>query len=108
VTQPPAGDGTVITTANEGILSLLPGDAATSAFSATFAYCDPGDTYSPGSPDCTTATMTYAPAADQEVGEEVSVDGISQDIYETAEVAVVAPSTAQQNTPVERSEQRVD
>ncbi len=100
VSQPPAGDGAVITTANQGILSLLPGDSATSAFHATFAYCDPGDTYSAGSPDCTTATMTYAPAVDQEVGEDITVDGISQDVYETAEVAVVAPSTQQQHTPL--------
>ena len=34
--------------------------------------------------------MTYAPATDQEVGEDITVDGISQDVYETAEVAVVA------------------
>ncbi len=100
LSQPPAGDGAVITTANQGILSLLPGDSATTAFSATFAYCDPGDTYSAGSPDCATATMNYAPAVDQEVGEDITVDGISQDVYETAELAVVAPSTQQQNTPL--------
>ena len=44
--------------------------------------------------------MNYAPATDQEVGDDITVDGISQDVYETAEVAVVAPATAQQNTPV--------
>ena len=100
VSQPPVGDGTVVTTANQGILSLLPGDNGTSAFNATFAYCAPGDTYSAGSPNCTTATMTYAPATDQEVGDEITVSGITQDVYETAEVAVVAPSSAQQHTPV--------
>ncbi len=100
VTQPPAGDGfvTVSASSSHGILDLLPGDNATSAFTATFAYCAPGDAYSPGSPNCTTATMNYAPAVDQNVGDDVSVDGISEDIYEEAEVAVVAPATAQQNT----------
>ncbi len=100
VSQPPAGDGTVITTANQGILSMLPGDNATSTFSATFAYCAPGDTYSPGSPNCTTATMNYAPAVDQEMGEAITVDGDTQDVYETDELAVVAAPTVQQNTPL--------
>jgi hypothetical protein len=47
VTQPPAGDGTVVatTSASHGLLTLLPGDSATSTFSTTFAYCAPGDTY---------------------------------------------------------------
>ncbi len=100
VSQPPAADGTVVANTSNGILSLLPGDGATSAFSATFAYCAPGDTYSPGSPNCTVATMTYAPATDQEIGEEISVSGITQDIYENTEIAVVAPATAPQNSTV--------
>ena len=102
VTQPPAGDGTVVasTPAGHGFLTLLPGDTATSAFSATFAYCAPGDTYSPGSPNCTTATMSYAPATDQLMGEAVTVSGISEDIYETTEIAAVQPATAQQGAPV--------
>ena len=102
VTQPPAGDGTVVasTPAGHGFLTLLPGDTATSAFSATFAYCAPGDTYSPGSPNCTTATMSYAPATDQLMGEAVTVSGISEDIYETTEIAAVQPTTAQQGAPV--------
>ena len=102
VTQPPAGDGTVVasTSAGHGLLTLLPGDSATSTFSATFAYCAPGDTYSPGSPNCTTATMAYAPATDQLMGEAVTVSGISEDIYEDTEIAAVQPATAQQGAPV--------
>ncbi len=42
VSQPPAADGTVVANTSNGILSLLPGDSATSAFSATFAYSRPG------------------------------------------------------------------
>jgi large repetitive protein len=100
VSQPPAADGTVVANTGNGILSLLPGDAATSAFNASFAYCAPGDSYSPGSPNCTVATMTYSPATDQEIGEEISVSGITQDIYEDTEIAVVAPATAPQNSAV--------
>ncbi len=102
VTQPPAGDGTVVasTSASHGLLALLPGDSATSTFSATFAYCAPGDTYSAGSPNCTTATMSYAPATDQLMGEALTVSGISEDIYEDTEVAAVQPGTAQQGAPV--------
>ena len=104
VTQPPAGDGTVVasTPAGHGFLTLLPGDSATSTFSATFAYCAPGDTYSPGSPNCTTATMSYAPATDQLMGEAVTVSGISEDIYENTEIAAVQPATAPQGAPVSR------
>ena len=102
VSQPPAGDGTVVASASasHGILTLLPGDSATSAFSASFAYCAPGDTYSPGSPNCTTATMNYAPATDQLVGEAITVSGITQDVYEDTEIAAVQPATAQQGAPV--------
>ena len=99
VSQPPAGDGSVAVSGS-GILSLLPSDTATSAFSASFAYCAPGDTYSPGSPNCTTANMNYAPATDQLMGDEVSVSGVSEDIYEDTEVAAVQPATAQQGSPV--------
>jgi large repetitive protein len=100
VSQPPAGDGTVIANTSTGILSLLPGDGAATAFTATFAYCAPGDSYSPGSSNCTVATMTYSPATDQEIGEEITVSGITEDIYEDTEIAVVAPATAPQNSTV--------
>ncbi len=81
-------------------MTLLPGDNATSTFSVTFAYCAPGDTYSPGSPNCTTSTVSYAPATDQLMGEAVSVSGISENIYENTEVAAVQPATAPQGAPV--------
>ena len=44
--------------------------------------------------------MNYAPATDQLMGDEVSVSGISEDIYEDTEVAAVQPATAQQGSPV--------
>ncbi len=99
VSQPPAGAGTV-SVGSSGILTLLPGDSATNTFSATFAYCAPGDTYSPGSPNCTVATMSYAPATDQEIGDAITEDGITEDIYEDTEVAAVQPATAPQGGPV--------
>jgi large repetitive protein len=99
VSQPPAGDG-VVTISGSGILSLLPGDSATSTFNATFAYCAPGDTYSPGSTNCTVATMSYAPATDQEVGDAITEDGITEDVYEDSEVAAVQPATAPQGGAV--------
>ena len=100
VSQPPAGDGVVTATpsSSHGLLTLLPGDGATSTFTSTFAYCAPGDTYSPGSPNCTIGTLNYAPATDQELGEAVSVSIETEDIYEETEVAAVQPGTASQGS----------
>jgi hypothetical protein len=100
VSQPPAGDGVVVAnpSSSHGLLTLLPGDGGTSTFTATFAYCAPGDTYSPGSPNCTTANLNYAPATDQELGEAVSVSIETEDIYENTEVAAVQPATAAQGS----------
>ena len=99
VSQPPAGDGTV-SVGGSGILTLLPGDTATKTFSVTFAYCAPGDTYSAGSPNCTVATMSYAPATDQEIGDAITEEGVTEDVYEDTEVAAVQPATAPQGGPV--------
>jgi hypothetical protein len=100
VSQPPAADGVVTATpsSSHGLLTLLPGDGATSTFTSTFAYCAPGDTYSPGSPNCTIGTLNYAPATDQELGEAVSVSIETEDIYENTEVAAVQPATASQGS----------
>jgi hypothetical protein len=98
VSQPPAADGTVVTgtvSSTHGILTLLPTVAPPDpTFSYQYAYCAPGDTYSLGSPNCTTATMTYTVGVASDMGDPVTVEGTTSNLYEMAESAHVEPATA--------------
>ena len=106
VAQPPGSDGsaTAATTSSTGIITFTPTSGAAGTFSLTFAYCAPGDTYSTGSPNCTTALLTYEPAIAQDMGDAVTVTGIpfigteTTDTYQTVYTADVGPTSVRQNS----------
>ena len=62
-------------------------------FSLTYGICSAGTaTYSASNPACTTGVINYSPGVYQNLGDQITIDGIiTQDIYENIGIAVTAP-----------------
>ena len=60
----------------------------------------PGDgTWSAGDPNCSTGNLTYYPSSGQNMGDELKVLGfVTEDIYETVDIASVEPATVAQGS----------
>ena len=108
VTPVPAADGTstVTSTAANGLITTtfaVDGSGntlATGVFSLTFGICSSGTaTYSASNPSCSTATLSYYPSSNQNMGDELKVLGfVTEDIYEGVGIAAVEPASVHQGS----------
>jgi hypothetical protein len=105
VTPVPAADATstVSSTSSNGLITTTfavdgsGNTVATGTFSLTFGVCAPGTaTYSATDATCSTGTLSYAPSSNQDMGDQFTVIGQTEDIYEGVGITSIEPSTVPQ------------
>jgi hypothetical protein len=105
VTPAPAADATstVSSTSSNGLITTTfavdgsDNTVATGTFGLTFGVCAPGTaTYSATNSTCSTGTLSYAPSSNQDMGDQFTVIGQTEDIYEGVGIASLEPSTVPQ------------
>jgi hypothetical protein len=105
VTPAPTADATstVSSTSSNGLITTTfavdgsGNTVATGTFGLTFGVCAPGTaTYSATNSTCSTGTLSYAPSSNQDMGDQFTVIGQTEDIYEGVGITSLEPSTVPQ------------